>query len=53
VDRLYPAVTMMRDVSYFGNFGDDPAKPFAYDIQNFPGLGFTCILEEMNWQKWD
>jgi hypothetical protein len=44
VERLFPAFTMMPYVSSIeANFGDDPAKPFEYDIQNCPGLELTCI----------
>jgi hypothetical protein len=44
VDRLFPAVTMLPEVSYIeANFGDDPAKPFEYDIKNCLGLGLACI----------
>jgi hypothetical protein len=44
VDRLFPTVKMMLYVSSIkANFGDDPAKPVEYDIQNGPGLGLACI----------
>jgi hypothetical protein len=43
VDRLFPAVTIRPDESFEANFGDDPAKPFEYDIYNCPGLGLACI----------
>jgi hypothetical protein len=29
--------------SFEANFGDDPAKPFEYDIHNCPGLELACI----------
>jgi hypothetical protein len=50
VDRLYPTITVFDsevDFSLDANFGDDPAKPFEYDIINCPGLGLACIREEM------
>jgi hypothetical protein len=35
---------MVMDVSCIeANFGDDPAKPFEYDIKNCPGLGLDCL----------
>jgi hypothetical protein len=43
VDRLFPAVTMTPGVSIEANFGDNPAKPFEYDIKNCPGLELACI----------
>jgi hypothetical protein len=43
VDRLFPAVAIVANVSIEANFGDDPAKPFEYDIQNCPGLELACI----------
>jgi hypothetical protein len=44
VDELFPTVTTLSiDSSLEANFGDDPAKPFEYDIKNCPGLGLTCI----------
>jgi hypothetical protein len=27
------------DMTLHTNFGDDPAKPFKYDIEKCPGLG--------------
>jgi hypothetical protein len=38
VDRLYPAIEMLYMMSSEANFGDDPAKPFKFDVKNFPGL---------------
>jgi hypothetical protein len=40
-DCLYPLVTMrdFADMTLETNFGDDPAKPFKYDIEKCPGLG--------------
>jgi hypothetical protein len=43
VDRLFPAVTMWEDETFEANFGNDPAKPFKYDIHNCPGLKLACI----------
>jgi hypothetical protein len=44
VDRLFPAATIWeKDISIVANFGDDPAKPFLYDIKNCPELGLDCI----------
>jgi hypothetical protein len=46
VNRLFPAAKMDWDsniLSFDTNFGDDPAKPFEYDIQNCPGLELSCI----------
>jgi hypothetical protein len=39
VDYLFPAVTLFTHASSIeANFG---AKPFEYDIQNCPGLGWN------------
>jgi hypothetical protein len=47
MDRLFPAVKIFWEFdsisSFEANFGDDPAKPFEYDIQNCPGLELDCI----------
>jgi hypothetical protein len=44
VDRLFPTVTMWDYEPFLeANFGDNPAKPFEYDIKNCPGLGLACI----------
>jgi hypothetical protein len=45
VDRFFPAVKMIpnESSSFAANFGDDPAKPFAYDIKNCPELELACI----------
>jgi hypothetical protein len=44
VDRLFPSVTMLWKVSLLeANFGDDPAKPFQYDINTCPGLELDCV----------
>jgi hypothetical protein len=41
VDCLYLYPTLeMRKVSVEANFGNDPAKPFAYNIEECPGMGF-------------
>jgi hypothetical protein len=38
VDFLYPSIYMF-DVSLEANFGDDPARPFIFDIEGTcPGL---------------
>jgi hypothetical protein len=42
VSRLFPTVRMQEWYTE-ANFGDDPAKPFEYDVKNFPGLGLACI----------
>jgi hypothetical protein len=36
---LYPTLQMCR-VSLEANFGNDPAKPFAYNIEKCPGMGY-------------
>jgi hypothetical protein len=38
---VYPIVSMGKyaDMSLETNFGDDPVKPFKYDIEKCPGLG--------------
>jgi hypothetical protein len=40
-DCLYPIVIMEANSNMHlqTNFGDDPAKPFKYDIEKCPGLG--------------
>jgi hypothetical protein len=40
-DCLYPMVKMndYADMTLETNFGDDPAKPFKYDIEKCLGLG--------------
>jgi hypothetical protein len=46
VDLLYPTVSMLGtgfgdgNCSVEANFGNDSAKPFKYDIENCPGMGF-------------
>jgi hypothetical protein len=40
VDRLYPTITMWSSLSLEANFGEDPAKPFQYNIDTCPGLVF-------------
>jgi hypothetical protein len=42
VDHLVPTVTMW-DMSMEANFGDNPAKPFEYDIKKCPGMGLEWI----------
>jgi hypothetical protein len=37
VDRLFPTVTLWDHMSLEANFGDNPAKPFEYDIKNVLG----------------
>jgi hypothetical protein len=44
VDRLFPAVKMMPVKSLEANFGDDPAKPFEYDIHTCPGLELALVF---------
>jgi hypothetical protein len=39
VDCLYPTINMWR-VSMEANFGDDPAKPFKYDVEKCSGMVF-------------
>jgi hypothetical protein len=41
VDHLFPTVTLRDDI--LANFGDNPAKPFEYDIQKCPGMGLEWI----------
>jgi hypothetical protein len=43
VDRLYPTVRLFANTAIETNFGDDPEKPFEYDIHICPGLGLDCI----------
>jgi hypothetical protein len=44
VDYLFPTVTLWDEMSSIeANFGDNPAKPFAYDIQKCPGMGLEWI----------
>jgi hypothetical protein len=38
-NRLFPTVCMTK-VKLKANFGDNPAKPFKYDIKKCPGLVF-------------
>jgi hypothetical protein len=33
VDRLFPAIEMFDVLSLEANFGDDPAKPFKFDVE--------------------
>jgi hypothetical protein len=40
VHRLYPTVTMGKYMSLEANFGDNPAKPFSFDIAKCPNLIF-------------
>jgi hypothetical protein len=40
VDRLFPTVRKLY-VPLEANFGDDPAKPFKYDIDKCPGLNLS------------
>jgi hypothetical protein len=37
VDRLFPTVRKVK-VPLEANFGDNPAKPFKFDIDKCPGL---------------
>jgi hypothetical protein len=43
VDHLFPAVQLFANTTLKANFGDDPTKPFEYDIKNCPGLELACI----------
>jgi hypothetical protein len=43
VDYLIPTVTLLDDMSLEANFGDNPAKPFEYDIKKCPGMGLEWI----------
>jgi hypothetical protein len=53
VDRLFPAVIMWTKDSFVANFGDDPAKPFEYDIDNCPGLEWPAFENGRDdWLKW-
>jgi hypothetical protein len=40
VNCLYPTATLWENESLEANFGDDPEKPFKYDIEKFAGLIF-------------
>jgi hypothetical protein len=42
-DFVYPMVLMrdFADMTLKTNFGDDPDKPFKYDIEKCPGLGLN------------
>jgi hypothetical protein len=39
VDKLVPTVSLWNDMSVEANFGDNPAKPFEYDIKKCLGMG--------------
>jgi hypothetical protein len=43
VDRLFPTVHLFANTLLEANFGNDPAKPFKYDIQNCPGLDLPAF----------
>jgi hypothetical protein len=43
VHRLYPTVTIEEDTSLEANFGDNPAKPFCFDIAKCPQLIYPQI----------
>jgi hypothetical protein len=43
VDRLFPTVTLWVGMSLEANFGNNPAKPFEYDIKKCPGMGLEWI----------
>jgi hypothetical protein len=43
VDRLFPTILISMYVSLEANFGDDPAKPFAYEIKKCPVMGLAGI----------
>jgi hypothetical protein len=43
-DRLFPTISVWNsawDFSLDANFGEDPAKPFEYDIKNCSGMGLA------------
>jgi hypothetical protein len=40
IHGLYPTVTIGKNTSLEANFGDDPAKPFSFDITKCPRLVF-------------
>jgi hypothetical protein len=39
MDCLYATLELCH-ASMEANFGNDPAKPFAYNIEECPGMGF-------------
>jgi hypothetical protein len=43
VDHLLPTVSLWGDMSVEANFGDNPAKPFEYDIKKCPGMELEWI----------
>jgi hypothetical protein len=43
VDHLVPTVALRDGVSVEANFGENPAKPFEYDIEKCPGMGLEWI----------
>jgi hypothetical protein len=43
VDHLFPAVQCWDEMSVEANFGDNPKKPFEYDIKKCPGMGLEWI----------
>jgi hypothetical protein len=43
VEHLFPSVPLWDDMSVEANFGDNPAKPFEYDIRHCPGMGLEWI----------
>jgi hypothetical protein len=36
VHHLYPTITMWKGVPLEANFGDDPVKPFSFEVNKFP-----------------
>jgi hypothetical protein len=43
VDRFFPTITLWNGLSVEANFGDNPAKPFEYDILKCSGMGLEWI----------
>jgi hypothetical protein len=43
VDHLFPTAVLWNEMSLEANFGDNPAKPFEYDIKHCPGMGLEWI----------
>jgi hypothetical protein len=37
-------------MSFKANFGNDPAKPFKYDIEKCPGMVFEWIWLQRDWR---
>jgi hypothetical protein len=43
VDHLIPTAELWDYMSLEANFGDNPAKPFEYDIKKCPGMALEWI----------